>query len=570
MTDKTDGPAKDGGRGSDVPGVKRPHATIDVKATEVTPPQAAKPAGEAAPAAAQSAAATSASPSAAKPAEQKAADQPKSGSATKPAAGDAAAAKPGTAAAAAPVPTRGSGIGRFFSHLAAGLLGGGIVYAGAAYLPDQTLPYSRSAEMAAGLEARIRVLEGSKGDANAQASKLAVAESRLAKLEGLEQSVAALSETNRRLEQQSKSMGEKVAGDTASAEQLAKLEERLNIIAKGSEAGDGRVPQLAAVTGKISDLETTIANQIGALRKSIPADLEGRLAAAAEAAEAAKAGAQRVDRELAQQRTETAKLAQRGEAVKADADRLAASVEAAKEETGKLTSAVGELRSAMAKLADVSAAVSPVASKVATLEQTLQSVVKSEDDRKANAERIVLALELANLKRALDRGQGYAAELAEVRKAAQGRIDLAPLERYKDAGVPSQAALDAEFRPVMHAVIDADSDPGDGSLVDRFLSGARSIVRVRKVSHDAGDTSAEAVTSRMEEALKAGQLGTVLEQAKTLPQRATAPVQDWLQKVQARNAVDRAMAAIEGPPKASLAGTPSPAGQGDTPAPNKN
>lgn len=570
MTDKTDGPAKDGGRGSDVPGVKRPHATIDVKATEVTPPQAAKPAGEAAPAAAQSAAATSASPSAAKPAEQKAADQPKSGSATKPAAGDAAAAKPGTAAAAAPVPTRGSGIGRFFSHLAAGLLGGGIVYAGAAYLPDQTLPYSRSAEMAAGLEARIRVLEGSKGDANAQASKLAVAESRLAKLEGLEQSVAALSETNRRLEQQSKSMGEKVAGDTASAEQLAKLEERLNIIAKGSEAGDGRVPQLAAVTGKISDLETTIANQIGALRKSIPADLEGRLAAAAEAAEAAKAGAQRVDRELAQQRTETAKLAQRGEAVKADADRLAASVEAAKEETGKLTSAVGELRSAMAKLADVSAAVSPVASKVATLEQTLQSVVKSEDDRKANAERIVLALELANLKRALDRGQGYAAELAEVRKAAQGRIDLAPLERYKDAGVPSQAALDAEFRPVMHAVIDADSDPGDGSLVDRFLSGARSIVRVRKVSHDAGDTSAEAVTSRMEEALKAGQLGTVLEQAKTLPQRATAPVQDWLQKVQARNAVDRAMAAIEGQLKASLAGTPSPAGQGDTPAPNKN
>jgi hypothetical protein len=424
--------------------------------------------------------------------------------------------------------------------------------------------------MAAGLEARIKALEGATGQSDANASKLSAAESRLAKLEGLEQAVASLSEASQRLEQQSKTMGEKVAGEAGSAEQIAKLEERLNIIAKGSEAGDGRVPQLAAVTGKLSDLEATIASQVGALRKSIPADLEGRLAAVAEAAEAAKAGTQRVDRELAQQRTETAKLAQRGEAAKVDVDRLTAAVEAAKEETGKLTSAIGELRTMMAKPSDVSAAVSPVASKVAALEQSLQSVVKSEDDRKANAERIVLALELANLKRALDRGQGYAAELTEVRKAAQGRIELAPLERYKDTGVPSQAALEAEFRPVMHAVIDADSDPGDGSLFDRFLSGARSIVRVRKVSHDASDTSAEAVTSRMEEALKAGQLGLVLEQAKTLPQRATAPILDWLQKVSARNAVDRAMAAIEGQLKASLAGAPSPAEPGDTPAANKN
>ena len=60
--------------------------------------------------------------------------------------------------------------------------------------------------------------------------------------------------------------------------------------------------------------------------------------------------------------------------------------------------------------------------------------------------------------------------------------------------------------------IDAEAEPADSSMVDRLLSGARSIVRVRKAGHAADDTSLEAVIGRMETALKDGRLADVLAQ----------------------------------------------------------
>src|SRR5262249_349220 len=143
-----------------------------------------------------------------------------------------------------------------------------------------------------------------------------------------------------------------------------------------------------------------------------------------------------------------ARITQRQDVSKADLDRLSASLQSAQEQSGKLESALGDLKASLenqikgtAKPADVSAAVAPVASKVTALEQNLAGVVESDDDRKANAERIVLSLELSNLKRALDRGQGYAAELAEVRKASNGKLDLLPLEQFKETGVATLATL---------------------------------------------------------------------------------------------------------------------------------
>src|SRR5262249_42165240 len=158
---------------------------------------------------------------------------------------------------------------------------------------------------------------------------------------------------------------------------------------------------------------------------------------------------------------------------KADMDRLAASLQSAQEQVAKLESALGDLKASLegqikstAKPADVLAAVTPLANKVASFEQNLAGVVKSDDDRRANAERTVLSLELATLKRALDRGQSYAAELAEVRKASNGKLDLSPLERFKDTGLPTLASLEAEFQPLINQVIDADTEPADGSIVD--------------------------------------------------------------------------------------------------------
>jgi hypothetical protein len=560
MIDKPD-PAKDAGR-TDPTGTKRPHATLDLKATEVKTPPPQTPAASAAAssstekAAGSSAGAASMSTSAA----GKTTGASDASAKTSP-PNAAPTPKPQPAASPDATPAQDSRGGGFFSHLLAGIVGGALVYVGAALLGDS---HDRTSELAARLSA-LEAAPKDGADVAALTSRLGEAESRLASLDELNRTIASLREAQDALQAETKSLAERAqGGDGASAERLAKLEERLQMIASGAGA-NGSVPELAAVTGKIADVESSFAAQIAELRKSLPAETDQRLAAVQEASEAAKIATARLDRELSQVRTELARSTQKDEAVKAETDRLAAAVAAAREETGRLASAFGELRSAVdsqlksvAKPADVTAAVNPVNSKIAELEQNVQSVVRNEQSRRQNAERIVLSLELSNLKRALDRGQGqgYAAELEAVRTAAGGQLDLSALERFKDTGVATPAQLKAEFRPLINAVIDADLEPADGSVIDRLLAGAKSVVRVRRVSHDATDTSTEAIVSRIETALDEGRLGDVLAQAKLLPQRARVPIEDWLIKVTARDTVDQAIAAVDARLKASLAGAP--------------
>jgi hypothetical protein len=565
MTDKTEGPAKDAGRAGEDSGVKRPHATLDLKATDVTAPT---------PPPSATASSSSSSSAASDAADKKPADAKSSAasqaSAAKPAGPGGGPAAPSykphaEAPKASPPPRAPSGASRFLSLLAAGAVGGALVYAGGAWLPQSGLaPLFGAGDATKQLEARLAALEFKQQEAAQSpqlAEKVSDAESRLGKLEAMRSEIASLNDAHTKLANDTKALSDKVGtgqADEQDRDRVVKLEDRLNVMAAGAPGPDGRLPQLAAISGKIADLETALNTQIASVRKSIPVDMDARIQASAEASEAARSGTQRLDRDLSQLRSDLTRITQRQEVSKADTDRLAATLQSAQEQVAKIESSMGELRTSAAKPADVSAAVAPVASKVAALEQNLAGVVKGDDDRKANAERIVLSLELSNLKRALDRGHGYATELAEVRKAANGKLELGPLERFKETGVPTLATLDGEFQPLINQVIDADMEPADGSIVDRMLAGAKSIVRVRKVGQDAGDNSAEAIVGRIEDAVQSGRLGVVLEQAKLLPARAAQPLQDWLQKVNARYAVDTAMASIEGQLKASLSGNVAP------------
>ena len=84
-------------------------------------------------------------------------------------------------------------------------------------------------------------------------------------------------------------------------------------------------------------------------------------------------------------------------------------------------------------------------------------------------------------------------------------------------------------------------------------------MRVRKTNHSPDDKSIEAVVARMEIALNEDRLGDVLQEAKSLPAPAQDAAQDFLAKVQARDAVDRALASVETQLKASLAAAPADA-----------
>lgn len=597
MTSKNDSSRTPGKPASEGSGPKKPSALLDLKATEVK--SESKPAHPAAAGATASSSpgATTASASGQRTPENPASDKPATPAASKPAeplksSGTASAPKEGaakpagaesSASKAAPTQTapgqankaleaKSAGhFGRLVTHLAAGVAGGFLALLLADSLgpkfgigtPPQAV--SELQQRLAAAEQAIRERPAAQPAVPAEfGQKLSDLESRLARLDEMNQALGTVTEAQARLAGETKALADRVgqASPADVSERVAKLEQMLATLtaAAGSEQ-PGRIPQLAAITGKVADLEATIPNQLGELRKSLSQEIEARLSQSAEASEAARSATLRMDRELASAKTDIARLTQRDEALKSTDDRLEQALRAVQEEAGSLRSAVDGLKGeitaqlkSVARAQDVTAAVAPVESRLTALEQSVQGVVKSEENRRTNAERIVLSLELGNLKRALDRGGSYAGELAEVSRIGAGKIDLEALERYKDQGVPTLAELSRAFRPVAHAIIDAANVPADASTLDRLLMGAKSIVRVRRTEHSPGDTSVEAIVARMEDALAEGKLSDVLAQVQQLPPKAAEPAQAWLDKVEARAAVDRALASVEDQLKASLSG----------------
>lgn len=630
MTDKKDGPPKGPERGAaETPASKRPFATIDLKATEVKIDEVKAKAAEArtqtvGPAPAGTTGSTPAAPSQVDAAARTAAAamamsaktaRPAAG-ATAPVGADKAApadmrapwsvetalgdrGKPGDKDARAAVGrdapdamavaagARRGGAGGFFSHGAAGLLGGALAIFGAQQFtpmfgnaPDRSLQPGAttiSPEIAGRLAGLERALRERLAAIEAPPPHPTVVAG-LKRIEEMGRTIATLSETQTRLLAENAALKEAVARPPAAgadADRLAKLEEQLATIAAAATADPqraGRIPQLAQLTGQVRDLEAALSTRLAALRKELAQDVDTRLAAAAEGAEAARSGTQRLDREVTGLKGDAARLTQRADQLKSGTEKVEQTVTALQREAAALKAALDGLKGSAdqrwkdtAKPADIVAALGPIATRIGALEQAVQGVVRAEADRRSNAERIVLSLELGNLKRAMERGSPYKAELDEVRRIGGGQLDLKALEQYQSQGVPTLAALAEDFGKVANAVIDVAAEQPGASVMDRMLASAKTIVRVRRTDYAPGDTSVEAVVARMEAALKAGRLADVVAQARTLPEKARAPVQAWMRKVEARQAVDAALGTIDMALKSSLGAGPGPA----TPARSK-
>lgn len=474
--------------------------------------------------------------------------------------------RPATAGATSPAPAKPETVvvkkrGGFFSHMTAGIIGGVLALAGSEWaLPQLGIhgSTSRLADDTTAIGQRLQALE-KKPSVGAT-----VFEDRLAALEKSVERIPAIAESQSRLVAETKAALAAAPNESAATEQLtrvASLEEKLKALtdAGANDPNAGRLQQLAALTGKVADLETSLATQLTAFRKGVTEDVDARIASVTASTEAAKSGTQRIDKDVAAVKTEAAQTSERLQALKTDNDRLSATLKMAQDETSALKASLEALKSSAAKPTDVTAAVKPVGDKLASLEQNVQSLVKAEDDRRANSERILLSLELQNLKRALDGGQKYASELAAVQKASAGKYDLAALEKFKDQGVPPQADLARDFRKIANATIDADVEPAEGGVVDRLIAGAKSVVRVRKASHTPDDKSTEAIVGRMETAVKESRLTDAMTEGKQLSPKALAVAQPFLDQLAARVTVDTTVAAIETQLKTSLSGAPDAA-----------
>lgn len=551
----------------------RPHATLDLKAKDLTPPAPAKPAtadasakdkpsttATSAASAASSASSTPASttkPDAAKTDKDAKSDKPAQDA--KPTVG---ALPPGAAQ-----PPAARGHGGFFTHVAAGLVGGLIALLAADALVSQFgISLTSEPDKTAALEQRLTAIEASRSQRSAStelAARLAAAEAKLSKVEQLDTNIGGISQKQADFDKTLNSLNEKLSTQgegSPEAERITKLEEQLATMAKAAESDpqSGRIPQLAAITGKLADLEQTMSIQLDALRKGVAEQLATGIGTATEAGEAARAGAQRLDREVSTLKAEATENSTGLNSLKTDVDQTSAALQTVQEDLKRLKADVYARLAAFARPEDVSTAVTPLSDKLAALQQDVQTVLKSEGDRRSTAERIVLSLELANLKRAIDRGKPYATELEQTRKVAGGVVDLAPLDRFALDGVPTTTELRQQFKPIAFTIIDAEEQQQDGSIVDRLLAGAKSVVRVRKTAPNAEDKSTEATVARIETALNEDRLTDVLELAETLPAPAREAAAEFLTKVEAREAVDHALSSVESQLKASLAAAPAP------------
>jgi hypothetical protein len=485
MSDNTD----DLGKPRPGDGPRRPHVTLDLKATEVDAAggtQAATPGGS--PGDPRTAPGAGALPPPPSPS--------KAGGNKQWLGGGWIAALAGGLAAGGGWAFRLVRNSAFLSHAAAGAAGAALTLAVAGLLGllagRQAVPPDVARRLAALEQAQEQIKTRPPALPAAVTDKLAAADKRLASLEDQANAIAALKSEQAKLAAETKALQARAATPELH-ERIAKLETALAALA--GSAGAAGAPGADKLAARLAEVEK-LSDEAGA----------------------ARAAAQRLERDLATLKAETAGLRHGLEALKA-------SVEEA------------------------------IPAKLAGVERDLQAVKKTEGERVAGAQRVLLALEVANLKRALERGDSYARELEAAKKAAGGSIDLAALARSSTTGVPTLGALVQDFKRVSGAALDAEAEQPDASVLDRLMAGARTVVRLRKTHYTPDDTSAEATLARMEAALKDGNIGEALAQGKRLPPKAAAAAAPWLSRLEARYAADRAVAEIEAALKSSLAGS---------------
>jgi hypothetical protein len=110
-------------------------------------------------------------------------------------------------------------------------------------------------------------------------------------------------------------------------------------------------------------------------------------------------------------------------------------------------------------------------------------------------------------------------------------------------GVPSLAALVDAFPPAARDALDASirATMGEGAL-DRVSAFLRVQTGARSLEPRAGDDP-DAVLSRAEAALRAGDLETTLAELTALPEAGQAAMADWIQAARTRfEAVEAARA----------------------------
>ena len=231
-----------------------------------------------------------------------------------------------------------------------------------------------------------------------------------------------------------------------------------------------------------------------------------------------------------------------------------------------LTPVMDELASLTATVEALSADVSEAGSRIATLEERPVVTAEPAPEVDFNAEMDAFRSELeaataaaqAEVEAAEARASQVEAEAARAAEVSMRRAALAEISAalesgapYADAlanlpdapeqlaasaqqGIPTLTVLRAEFPEAARAALrNAQSEPSDGSAANRLTTFLRQQTNARSLSPRDGD-DADAVLSRAEAALNAGDLETALAEVTSLTGGALESMSDWIALAETR------------------------------------
>ncbi|WP_424989566.1 hypothetical protein [Fluviibacterium sp. S390] len=404
--------------------------------------------------------------------------------------------EPAPVAAPAPAPAAEKSGGGFMPAVLGGLVAAGLGFGGATYLGSQDDGTSQSL---ATQSERLGTLEARIGEIAEAVSKPADT--------GAEDQIAALSQ---QLQGQ--------LGDVATTLQ--------------GQFGD-MASRLEAVGSTVGNVESSLSGAISGVQSGLN-DLDTRLAAINDRLTA-------VEKRPLQESSETAKAA--FEAYERELDGLKKTLEEAQalnEQVNAEMAAVTDQARALqeeakSQAAEVAATAQAQAAEVAAAAQAQAAEAAAAAEAKANAAAMREAL--ASLDGAIQRGAPYVTPLAILSDLTEVP-DV--LSAHAENGVQSLAQLRSSFPQEARAALDASiRETVADDTTGRFVAFLRSQTGARSLTPKEGNDP-DAVLSRAEAALVAGDLDSTLAELALLPPAGQAELADWITAAQSRRDVTTA------------------------------
>ena len=308
----------------------------------------------------------------------------------------------------------------------------------------------------------------------------------------------------------------------ASTDALEGLRAETNLRLAVLEAGIKR----EEIESRLANFQTDIVNPLRDQMKALSDQVAAADTTAAEARLWAVEG--RVEglvAELESLRSMFGSLAEEGGAITAD---TAASIAAYRTRIDALQAQVDEITGRQGELTRAIAQAQSTASE--RVEEAQQLVETASETALTAQNQAALQTRLTEIESALQTGANFSSAAAAIAEISGHPVP----EKLSQGAVTTAEALGQEFPLLAHAAIRADiaATPTEGGL-SGLGSFFKAQVATRSLTPQEG-TSADAVLSRMEAALKQGDLPLVLAESNGLSEAAMAEVANWLADVSAR------------------------------------